>query len=67
MKTMQSERERQKRSRAEVARASGLTGTVYSWIETGRFQPYPVQLGRIKDALNWAGDPSVLLEEIRGA
>ena len=64
VKLMQAERERQGRSRAEVARAAGLTGTTYSWIETGRFKPYPVQLTRIVDALKWVGDPSPLLEDV---
>ena len=63
MKVMQLERERQARSRAEVARAAGLTGTTYHWCETGRFLPYPIQLARIKIALEWVGDPSDLLKE----
>lgn len=67
MKVMQAERERQHRSRAEVARAAGLTGSNYSWMETGRFQPYPVQLARIVDALEWDQDSGDLLKEVDDA
>jgi transcriptional regulator with XRE-family HTH domain len=64
VKVLQRERERQQRSRAEVARAAGLTGTTYGWAESGRFIPYAVQLARIAEALEWEGDPSELLREI---
>lgn len=65
MKRMRVERERQGRSRAEVARVAGLTGTVYGWIESGRFLPYPVQLGRVAAALGWpVGHADELLREV---
>jgi len=47
------ERERQGRSRADVARAARMNGTTYGWIEAGRFIPLDSQLTKIAEALAW--------------
>lgn len=67
MLKIQAERERQGRSRAEVARAASLNGSVYGWIDSGRFTPYDVQLERIAVALGWPKDRARELLEVERA
>ena len=38
-------------SRAELARRARLNATTISWIESGRFRPYRVQLQKLAKAL----------------
>ena len=57
-------REAKNISRAELARRSGLNASSISWIETGRFIPYPSQLDKLAAALEYAGDPSELIQEV---
>jgi transcriptional regulator with XRE-family HTH domain len=51
----------------ELARQARLTPGLVTQIEAGRFRPYEVQLARIAKALDWAGDPGELLEEVDDA
>lgn len=61
---VQFERERQGRSRANVARAAALGATLYGLVERSRYTPYPKELYRIADSLGWQGDPADLLQEV---
>lgn len=51
-------------TKAALARKAELQPNVIGWIETGRFIPYESQLKKIAFALDWQGDPNVLLEEV---
>ena len=45
------ERLRRGWSQAELARRSGMNATTISLIESGRFRPYPAQVGKLARAL----------------
>lgn len=47
-----------------VSRRAELPPSTLSQIENGRFIPYPVQLARLAEALEWTGNPEELLEEV---
>lgn len=47
-----------------MSRRAELGPTQYGWIESGRYVPYPRQLARVAEALEWTGDPAELLEEV---
>lgn len=64
MKRIQAERETRKWSRSVMSRRAEIAPTTYGWIESGRYLPYPSQLARIAEALEWTGDPEHLLEEV---
>ena len=51
-------------SKADLAREAKVSACVIGWIESGRFKPYPIQMHRIAQVLNWDGDPTQLLEAI---
>lgn len=51
-------------TKAELARRAKMQEGVIGWIESGRFKPYDSQLTKIAKALDWAGDPRELLEEV---
>lgn len=49
--------------KSELSRASGVQAGTISWIEEGRFKPYPSQLEKLAAALG-VDDPRCLLEEV---
>lgn len=51
-------------SRAELARRAKMNASTISLIEGKRFRPYDSQLARLTGALEYAGDPAELLEEV---
>ena len=55
-------REWQNMSAIELSRRARVTPSLICWIEHGRYNPSPVQLKRIADALKYEGDPDELLE-----
>lgn len=64
MKTITRERESRGWSRAELSRRAGLNAATVGQIEAGRLVPYSVQLDKIAEALEYAGEPDTLLEEV---
>lgn len=64
MKRVQAEREARKWSKSQMSRRAEIGPTQYGWIESGRYVPYPVQLARLAEALEWTGNPEELLEEV---
>lgn len=52
-------------SRAELARRAVMQPGVITWIEEGRFLPYPSQLSKLAEALG-IGEPPRLLEQAQG-
>jgi len=48
----------------EMARKSGLSPSTISSIEHRRFIPYDTQLAKLAKALDYAGSPAELLEEV---
>lgn len=60
---MQAVREEQGLSRSKLARMAELQPTMITWIETGRFVPYPAQLDRLARVLD-VSDPEELLEPL---
>lgn len=60
---MQAVREGRGLSRAKLARMAELQPTMITWIETGRFVPYPSQLERLAGVLE-VSDPEELLEPL---
>ena len=48
-------------SRSELARRAGIQAGTVTWIETGRFIPYPSQLEKVARVLG-VEDPDSLLE-----
>lgn len=61
--TLQVERERQGRSRADVARAAGINNTTYGWAERQRYRLLDSQLIKVARALGWpVEDREALLE-----
>lgn len=47
----------------EFARRSGLHVSSVSQIVNGRLHPYPGQVEKIVNTLNWKGDPAPLFHE----
>ena len=64
MKTITRERESRGWSRAELARRAQLNAATVGQIEAGRLAPYAVQLDKIAAALEYAGEPAALLEDV---
>ena len=64
MKRMTREREAKNLSRTKLGYGSLVHPSRIGSIENGRVLPYPVELGRIAAALEWEGDPELLLEEV---
>ncbi|MDR2957023.1 MAG: helix-turn-helix transcriptional regulator [Coriobacteriales bacterium] len=62
------ERERKNRgfNKSELARRAGIQLNTVSWIESGRFKPYPSQLIKLASALEYQGEPGGLLDEVGG-
>jgi len=58
------EREARRWSRAELARRASINAATIGQIEAGRFHPYDGQLQKIAAALDYAGDPAALLEDV---
>lgn len=54
-------------SLSEFARKSGLHVSSVSRIANGWLQPFPGQVEKIVDALDWKGDPSPLFHESKVA
>lgn len=65
MKVIRLKKERLARNmkKSELSRASGVQAGTISWIEEGRFKPYPSQLTKLAAALD-VDDPDSLLEEV---
>lgn len=65
MKVIRLKKERTARNmkKSELSRASGVQAGTISWIEEGRFKPYPSQLEKLATALG-VDDPQCLLEEV---
>lgn len=63
-KRLRAERQRLGLSGLELSRRSRVAPAVISQAELGRLIPYPVQLGRLAEALGWTGDPEELLEDL---
>jgi ribosome-binding protein aMBF1 (putative translation factor) len=47
-------------SQARLVREAELCQSTLSSIESNRFHPYPAQLSKLAQALNWKGDPEEL-------
>lgn len=54
----------QGKTRADVARATGMHPSTVGQIVAGRMKPYPGQAAKIADALGWKGDIAELFEEV---
>jgi transcriptional regulator with XRE-family HTH domain len=65
MRLMTRERKARGWSKAELSRRAGLTNSQVGAFESGRQVPYPVQLRRIAEALEYKGDLDALLEEVQ--
>ena len=50
-------------SQARFAREAELCQSTVSQIENGHLRPYPNQLRKLAQTLNWKGDPQDLLQE----
>ncbi|MDR3686920.1 MAG: helix-turn-helix transcriptional regulator [Coriobacteriia bacterium] len=62
---IQAERERQGLTRARLARKAEMSASTVGQIESGYIgTPYSVQLEKLAAALQWAGDPRELVEEV---
>lgn len=55
---------RKRGSFSAFARKAGMHVSSVSQIVNGRLRPYPGQVEKIVDALEWKGDPSVLFREV---
>lgn len=64
MKRLQQEREARGWSKSELARRARMANSTVGNIESGRLQPYPVQLAKLSRALEWPGEETELLEEV---
>ena len=58
---LKEERERQKLSRAGLARLAEMHASTVGMIEAGRLQPYDTQLEKLARALGWPGEPGALI------
>ncbi len=64
MLRLTTERQARKLSKAALSRLARIDQALMSKIEAGRVMPYPVELGRIADALQWPpADANRLLED----
>jgi len=59
-------REARRWSRAELGRQARVHPARVGQVEAGRVLPYPRELQRIADALEWQGDANDLLNEADG-
>ncbi len=60
------ERERRGWSKAALARSASLDQGLMSKIESGRVRPYPNELRRLAEALDWpTGDVARLLDDVQ--
>ena len=50
-------------SQSELARRAGLNQSTLNQIESRRLLPYPSQIQKLAQALDWKGDPQELLQE----
>lgn len=50
-------------SQSELARRAGLNQSTLNQIESGRLLPYPSQIQKLAQALNWKGNPEDLLQD----
>jgi transcriptional regulator with XRE-family HTH domain len=57
------EREKRGWSQSRLARKAELCQSTVSQIENGRLRPYPTQLFKLANALDWKGDPQELVEQ----
>ena len=58
------ERTRRGWTKSELARRARLNATTVSMIESGRWKPYPVQVRKLADALDWPpSDADRLLDD----
>ncbi len=65
MLRLTTERRAQKLSKAALSRLARIDQALMSKIEAGRVKPYPVELGRIAEALEWPpADADRLLEDL---
>ena len=60
------ERERRQWSRAELGRQARIHPARVGQIENVRAVPYPVELDRLAEALDFSGEPSGLLDDVDG-
>jgi transcriptional regulator with XRE-family HTH domain len=58
---LKAERKKLGWSQARLAREAELCQATVSQIENGRLRPYPSQLLKLANAVNWSGDPEDLL------
>ena len=65
MKAIRLKKERLARNmkKSELSRASGIQAGTISWMEEGRFKPYPSQQEKLATALD-VDEPQSLLEEV---
>ena len=65
MLRLTTERQAQKLSKAALSRLARIDQALMSKIEAGRMMPYPVELRRIAEALEWPpADADRLLEDL---
>ena len=64
---LQKLREAKALSRSKLSRLADLNPASVSWAESRGFRLYDVQLQRLASALDYAGDPADLLEEVNDA
>lgn len=57
-------REQRGISQSSLSHIANMHVTTISLIESGRLRPYPSQMTRLAEALDYSGDPSELLEEV---
>ena len=51
-------------SQSRLSKESGVHVSSISAIERGRLNPWPGQVQRIAEALEWQGNPTALLEDV---
>jgi ribosome-binding protein aMBF1 (putative translation factor) len=64
VKRLQREREARGWSKSELARQARMANSTVGAIEAGRLKPYPSQLAKLSEALDWEGEPEQLLHEV---
>lgn len=64
MRLLTIERERRGWTKAHLARVAELNPSQVGLFESGRLIPYPGQLIKLAAALEFAGEPARLLEEV---
>ena len=63
IKRLEKERREQGLTKAALGELAGIAPSTLSWIESGRFTPYPGQLERLAQALG-VKDAEALLESV---